>query len=79
MVGVALDMDNGKIWFRKGATWQASGDPAGGTNAAFTGISVAQYIGYSTDGSVGTQGTLNAGQSAFANAAPSGFSGWTNP
>jgi hypothetical protein len=39
IVGVAIDLDNGKIWFSKNGTWQASGDPAAGTNAAFTGIS----------------------------------------
>ena len=32
---VALDMDNGKIWFAKNGTWFASGDPAAGSNAAF--------------------------------------------
>ena len=36
VVGVALDMDNGKIWFSRAGVWQASGDPAAGTNAAFT-------------------------------------------
>jgi len=34
----AFDADNGKIWWGKDGTWFASGDPANGTNAAFTGI-----------------------------------------
>ena len=38
VIGVALDMDNGKIWFAKNGTWQASGDPDGGSNEAFSSI-----------------------------------------
>jgi len=35
---IALDYDNGKIWFGKNGTWENSGDPANGTNPIFTGI-----------------------------------------
>jgi len=38
-VGVALDLDNGKIWWAVNNVWQASGDPELGTSPAFTGIS----------------------------------------
>ena len=34
----AFDADNGKIWWGEDGTFFASGDPAAGTNAAFTGI-----------------------------------------
>ena len=34
IVGVALDLDNGKIFFSINGTWQNSGDPANGTNPA---------------------------------------------
>ena len=39
IIGVALDLDNNKIYFHKNGTWQDSGDPtsgATGTGAAFT-------------------------------------------
>jgi len=39
IIGVALDLDNHKLYFSKNSTWQASGDPesgATGTNAAFS-------------------------------------------
>ena len=36
---MAVDLDNGKIWWGKNGTWFASGDPDSGTNAAFTGLS----------------------------------------
>ena len=39
IVMCAFDMDNGKVWFGKNGTWQASGDPAAGTNAAYTNVS----------------------------------------
>jgi len=39
IIGTALDLDNGKIWWSKNGVWQASGNPSTGNNAAFTGIS----------------------------------------
>ena len=36
VIGCALDMDNGKIFFAKNGTWQGSSDPAAGTNPAAT-------------------------------------------
>lgn len=39
VIGVALDLDNGRIFFAKNNTWQASGDPETGTNPAYSGIS----------------------------------------
>jgi hypothetical protein len=38
IIGVALDMSTGKIWFAKNNVWQSSGDPAAGTNEAYSGI-----------------------------------------
>ena len=39
ILGCALDLDNGKIFWSKNGVWQDSGDPANGTNPAFTSIS----------------------------------------
>ena len=36
IIGVALDLDNNKLYFRKNGTWQNSGDPVAGTGQAFT-------------------------------------------
>ena len=38
VIGVAVDFDNGKMWFRDNADWLGGGDPAAGTSAAFTDI-----------------------------------------
>ena len=39
----AFDADNGKIYWGKNDTWFASGDPAAGTNPAFSGIDMTRY------------------------------------
>jgi hypothetical protein len=71
VIGVALDLDNGKVWFSKNGTWQASGDPSAGTNAAFTGITGSYTFACSPYGS--GKFVLNAGARSFAYTAPSGF------
>ena len=38
IISIALDMDNGKVWFAKNGTWQASGNPATGANPAHSGM-----------------------------------------
>jgi len=38
---IALDIDNAKVWFGKNGTWFASGNPASGSNAAFSSINTA--------------------------------------
>ena len=72
VIGVALDMDSGKVWFSKNGTWQASGDPAAGTNAAYTTLSgtVFPVLSYANTG--GTS-HFNAGQRPFAYTPPTGF------
>lgn len=73
VIGVAVDMDNGKLWFAKNGTWQASGDPASGTGAAFTDLAGSVWMPTLLAGSL-TQTTIcNFGQRAFAYTAPSGF------
>jgi hypothetical protein len=71
IIGVAVDVDAGKIWFAKNGTWQNSGDPAAGTGEAFNnlfGTIVPAIEGYNGSGFV-----LNAGQFAFSYSAPTGF------
>lgn len=74
VIGVALDMDNGKIYFSKNGTFQNSGNPVAGTNAAFTSIS-GTYSPSVSNGGAGSSCTVEAnfGQRPFAYTAPSGF------
>jgi hypothetical protein len=76
LIQVAYDVDNGKVWFGKNGVWQASGDPAAGTNPAYTSVPANLFFGASTywitpDGVT----TLNAnfGQRPFAYTPPTGF------
>lgn len=74
VIGVAFDGDNDKIWFSKNGAWQASGDPAAGTNAASTTVTGSKipYVG----GTGSASGTVNFGDAAFVYTPPTGFSAW---
>ena len=72
IIGTALDMDNGKVYFSKNGTWQNSGDPANQTNPAATGLTGTWVFGASTNGN-DTILQANFGATAFAYTAPSGF------
>ena len=73
IIGIALDLDNGRVWFSKNGTWQASGDPAAGTNAAFTGISATNTWFFACGNSGVTTQNANFGQRPFAYTPPTGF------
>jgi hypothetical protein len=70
IIGCALDLDNGKVYWSKNGTFQASGDPVAGTNAAFTGLT-GTWLPVASSNTPLT--TFNFGQRAFAYTAPSGF------
>lgn len=76
VVGVALDLDNGKLFFSKNGTWQNSGDPAAGTGAAFTGLSGTFFAEVGHDAYSAVEMTANFGASAFTYTLPSGFVAW---
>ena len=82
VVGCAVDIDAGKIWFHIDGTYLQSGsgtsgnvgNPATGANAFLTGLSgtVFPFVGDGTGTAANSQ-TVNFGQSSFAHSAPSGF------
>jgi hypothetical protein len=74
VIGIAYDATNGKIWWAKNGTWQASGDPAAGTNAAYSGITGDAYA-YITDRNVLQTCVVSAnfGQRPFSYTPPTGF------
>ncbi len=75
VIGVALDISAGKIWFSKNGTWQASGNPATGSNPASSGLSTANTYFPAMSSYNGTVTTdINFGQRPFAYTPPSGFS-----
>jgi hypothetical protein len=73
VIGVAWDADANEIWFAKNNAWQASGDPAAGSNPAnTTTISTESFFAMTT--SSGTGGTANFGQLGFTYTPPTDFS-----
>jgi hypothetical protein len=70
VIGCAIDMDSGKIWWSKDGTWQASGNPAAGTNAAFTDLLTRgsnAFLAFSSTNGASNSNTLdwNFGQRPF--------------
>jgi hypothetical protein len=66
VIGVALDLDNNKIYFSKNGIFQNSGNPITGANPAFSNVSGTVFpcwAGYYP----GTIHTCNFGQREFAN------------
>lgn len=78
-IGIAIDQINGNIWFSKNGVWQASGNPAAGTNPAFTMADIATTAYRLAFGFIDNGSTIrtNFGNAAFTHAPPSGFvAGW---
>jgi hypothetical protein len=75
IIGVAFDADNGKLFFAKNGTWQASGNPATGANPAFSSLTAGPYFPAFSDTSSNSTTTIatNFGQRAFAYTPPTGF------
>jgi len=73
---VALDADNGDMWWGKNGTWFNSGDPAAATNAAFTGQvpTTGEFFPAGASGSGTDEGTFNFGANGFTYTPPTGFS-----
>ena len=68
-----IAVKDGKIWWGKNGTWFSSGDPAAGTNAAYTGITGNYLFGFSNSAASTVACSWNFGQRPFAYQAPSGF------
>lgn len=82
IVGMAVDLDNRKIWFRKAPSgnWNNSGTANPATNTGGIAIPAGTMVPFCTFGGAGGTGnifTANFGASAFAGAVPAGFTaGW---
>jgi hypothetical protein len=73
-IGVAFDVVNQRLWFAKDNTWQASGDPAAGTNFLSYGITGAvTAIVADLGGNATITAQANFGQQPFTYTPPTGF------
>jgi hypothetical protein len=74
VIGCAVDLVNGKIYWSKNGAWFNSGDPAAGTNPAFTGLSGNYFACVGTEAGGNTcTGSVNFGQQPFTYTPPTGF------
>lgn len=77
VVGIAVNIDSGKIWFSKNGSWQASGNPVTDTNPAHADVTAQNGPWYplvrATQGVVGSVTSCNFGQQPFVNTPPTGF------
>ena len=74
IIQIALDLDNGKIWWGKNGSWFGGGNPATGANPAYTGVSGTLFPMVSPFTTSPGVVTANFGNSAFAYTPPAGFS-----
>ena len=72
IIGIALDMDNQKVWFSVQGTYVLSGNPSTGANATFDGITAGETIAICARPLSGTL-NFNFGQRAFTYTPPTGF------
>jgi hypothetical protein len=75
VIGIAVDVTAGKVWFSKNGTFLGSGDPVAGTNPAFTFTGGTESAPtFCLDNSAGTSGSAcNFGQRPFTYTPPSGY------
>jgi hypothetical protein len=75
VIQVALDLDNGELWWGVNGTWHESSNPATRTSPHYTGVTgsgepiFAMYSPYTSGNSV----TANFGASAFSYTPPDGY------
>lgn len=78
---VALDLTNSKIWFGRNGTWYGSstansGDPAAGTNPAFTSVADTFFAAWTGSYGIASSGTARFSSSSTTYTRPSGFLAW---
>ena len=78
IIGVAVDLDNGNIFFSKNGTFQNSAtigeiEAGTGTNAAYTTLSATEDYMFGHSPYHNATATMNNGQEAFSYTAPTGF------
>jgi hypothetical protein len=74
IIGTALDLDNGRVWWSRNGVFQDSGDPANNLNPAFTGITGTVRLGWGSGNSFTTENmTIYSTPATITYSAPSGF------
>lgn len=74
IVGIAIDITAGNVWYAKNGTWQL-GNPATGVSPMQTGVTGTLFPAVSFY-QIGYQMTCSFASASFTYTAPSGFSPW---
>ncbi len=75
-VNLAVDLDNGRIWFGRNNTW-LSGDPSTGSSPVFTGITGTVFLAGGMDGGGSSRGGTLKELASYTGTVPTGFTaGW---
>ena len=77
IIGIAVDLDTGKIWFSKNGVYQASGDPVAGTGEAYSGLSGTLYPGTGLY-RLNNASTIRGLSTDVTYAPPTGFNVWND-
>jgi hypothetical protein len=72
-IGVAMDLDTGKVWMSKNGTYEKSGNPVTGENPMFTVPTGQPYAPWWLGYGYTNNNELNCGQRAFNTDPPTGF------
>jgi hypothetical protein len=72
VLGIALDLDNGKVYYSKNNVYQGSSNPVTGTNPVASGLTGTWLFGCNTGGT-GATFNANFGQRPFSYTPPTGF------
>lgn len=78
VVGVAVDMDAGKLWWSKNGAWLQGGDPATGSTPKYSNLAGNTIFPAASVTSTNNAVTANFG-GPFSYPIPSGFSSWGDP
>ena len=73
VIGIAFDMDAGRMWWALNGVWQAGGDPATNLDPAYTNLSGTLYPAAALFFTA-TFATIRFNPISFSYSAPSGFS-----
>ena len=78
VVGVAIDINNGDVWFSRNGTW-TQGDPATGDSPEGSGLSAGTYYpGATSEAGAAMKVTLRTLNADFTGTKPAGFQSWAS-
>lgn len=76
VIGIALDVDSGLLWWAINGVWLNGGDPETGANPIYSDLEIDEYNIISAPTSPGTRIELNVPEDSWEYSIPAGFESW---